>query len=218
MRLAIISDIHGNLEALQQVLEDIRVCGAEAIISLGDNVGYGADSEAVVNILAQRQIPSVIGNHELALSDPATLAWFNPQAREVVLKVSQQLSPRSLEWIQRLPEYLVSQGCRFVHGFIPDSVSKYLFERSENEIRRAMSELGQPLSFCGHTHMLEMYYLHEGDLKHTEMKPGRINLDPQTRYLVNAGSVGQPPGRRPPRQVPDIGQRRPNPGNPLCAL
>ena len=69
MRLAVISDIHGNLDALHQVLHDIGNSSVDAVFCLGDNVGYGPEPEQVVELIQDQNIPSVMGNHELALSD-----------------------------------------------------------------------------------------------------------------------------------------------------
>ncbi|MBF0531027.1 MAG: metallophosphoesterase [Deltaproteobacteria bacterium] len=77
MRLALISDIHGNLEAFREVLADIAQVGVDKIISLGDNIGYGPDPEAVNNLVMDLNIPSVMGNHELAIVVPYYLDWPN---------------------------------------------------------------------------------------------------------------------------------------------
>jgi predicted phosphodiesterase len=70
MRIAVIADIHGNFRALEAVLADIDQAGADHIVSLGDNIGYGPEPEEVVRTLIERQIDSVLGNHELALQTP----------------------------------------------------------------------------------------------------------------------------------------------------
>ena len=78
MKIAIVSDVHGNLEAFTQVLADIQHNDIDTIISLGDNIGYGPDSEQVMALIRSLEIPALMGNHELALIDPAFfLSWFN---------------------------------------------------------------------------------------------------------------------------------------------
>ena len=76
MRIAIISDIHGNLDAFEQVLADIDHSGIDEIISLGDNIGYGPEPDEVVELIQARQIDSVIGNHELAVNHPKYMSWL----------------------------------------------------------------------------------------------------------------------------------------------
>ena len=192
MRLAILSDIHGNLEAFEAVLHDLEGRAVDRTLSLGDNIGYGADSEAVVNLVRGRGIKSVMGNHENGLSDPALLRWFNPGAREVLLKVKEMLSAQNLEWVGGLPSSLVVAGCRLVHGFPPSSVTTYLFENSDARIKRTMAELPEKLSFCGHTHDLLYYRLDQAGLSRHGFGKEPVQVRPGQRLLVNAGSVGQP--------------------------
>jgi len=78
MKIAIISDIHGNLEAFQDVLTDINRSGVDDLISLGDNIGYGPDPEQVIHLIRNRNIPSVMGNHELAIINHDFLTGLTP--------------------------------------------------------------------------------------------------------------------------------------------
>ena len=97
MLLAILADIHGNLEALAAVLADLDARRPGITASLGDNIGYGPDPEAVLEALARRGIPSVRGNHEWAAVDPSRRRGFNPQALEALTRTCELLSPASLE-------------------------------------------------------------------------------------------------------------------------
>ena len=81
MRIAIVSDIHSNLEAFQEVLVDIDRLQVDGIVSLGDNIGYGPEPEAVLQLIRRHDISSILGNHERGIVEPATLSWFNPSAR-----------------------------------------------------------------------------------------------------------------------------------------
>ncbi len=192
MKLAVVSDIHGNLEAFKQVLSDIEQAGVETIISLGDNIGYGPDSEQVMAIIRDLRIPSTMGNHELALLDPSYLNWFNPMARESLNKINRTLSDTTRQDIFTLPKTLTEQDCRFVHGFPPDLITTYLFEVSNPKIEQAFEQFKEQLCFVGHTHKLELIGFDGHQLKRSRLAQGTIELDPQQRYIVNAGSVGQP--------------------------
>ena len=119
MRFAVISDIHGNLEALQEVLTDIDNSQVDAVYSLGDHIGYGPDPDAVVIEMAKRNIPSVMGNHDLAVIDPDHLGWFNPVARKSLIKSISMLSTESVEIIRKMNRVMTYEGCLFVHGFPP---------------------------------------------------------------------------------------------------
>ena len=191
MRIAIISDIHGNATAFERVLADIETCGTNHVFCLGDNVGYGPEPETVVNMLRQHDIASVMGNHELAVSNPEFLAWFNPAARLSLEKTMDMISSENLNYLSALPGFMTAFNCRFVHGFPPDSITKYLFEIHPVEMETIMAEMVEPLCFIGHTHELTaLVYQNES----VDMNPLRrhMRLDPACKYIINAGSVGQP--------------------------
>ncbi|MEJ2286498.1 MAG: metallophosphoesterase family protein, partial [Desulfobacterales bacterium] len=114
MRLAVFSDTHGNYDALEQVLKDIDRSDVDAVISLGDNIGYGPEPERVIKKLKSRNIPSVQGNHELAANDEEYLNWFNPAARKSLIKTRTLLSKTSLRYISQLEPFMTSYDCRFV--------------------------------------------------------------------------------------------------------
>ena len=102
MLLAVLSDIHGNLEALREVLEDVDSFHPDRVVSLGDNVGYGPNPREVLETLWKRQIPSIMGNHELGLSDPHYLEWFNSSARKSLEITRTLLPPQCLEYVDGL--------------------------------------------------------------------------------------------------------------------
>jgi diadenosine tetraphosphatase ApaH/serine/threonine PP2A family protein phosphatase len=192
LRLAVLSDIHGNLEAFEAVLKDAHGLGIDAMASLGDNVGYGPDPEAVVRLLWAREIPSVAGNHELAVRNVRLRRWFNPTARRSVEMTRDALSPEAREYVAGLPNSKVLWGLRFVHGFPPRSPTLYLFQMSMRGYRRGLRMAPEPLIFVGHTHELDLVSWDGAALDFLGLKQGAVPLDPSLRYIVNAGSVGQP--------------------------
>ncbi len=192
MRLAIISDIHGNLEALSQVLADIDDHQMDKIINLGDNIGYGPDSEAVLECITARGIPSIMGNHELALLEPELLKWFNPMARESLNKTRDMLSDDSVTFIKTLEEAIVFNGHTFVHGFPPDSVTTYLFDVEPWRLDHTFKEHMDRLCFVGHSHRLEIVVNNGKKIERRPLRRGLIDIDPSNQYIINVGSVGQP--------------------------
>lgn len=192
MKLAVLSDIHGNLEAFQAVLDAIGHLPIDTMISLGDNIGYGPDSEAVAALIRARKIASVLGNHEMAIKKKETLAWFNPVAQKAVAIAQSQLSDASLAWINQLPRYRVKHGLRFVHGVPPDSVFLYLFQLPETRLIQKLAQSEEPICFAGHTHELGIISWDGTRLIKENSVPGRYILDPAKKYIINAGSVGQP--------------------------
>lgn len=192
MRRAVISDIHGNLEAFREVLKDIDARGVDAVISLGDNVGYGPDPEGVVELLREREIPSVMGNHEHGLVNPRRRNWFNFTARKALKVTEELLSRQSLEYMSSLPMKIEDRGCHFVHGFPPDSAHEYLFAQDDPELLRVFHTLDSGMFFVGHTHLLELVTFYAGTCSRKEIWRGRQIIESGRRCIVNAGSVGQP--------------------------
>ncbi|MFC1886064.1 metallophosphoesterase family protein [Thermodesulfobacteriota bacterium] len=192
MRIAVISDIHGNMEALDRVLSDIDRSDIDKIISLGDNIGYGSESDQVVHLIRKRNIESVMGNHELAVSDSSRLELFNPIARRSLERTVEFLSDESIEFVCGLKPFLLYDGCRYVHGFPPDSIITYLFEISFNILKRVMDRMHEAICFVGHTHLLEIVCLNGSDVNRMDLSEGVTNLHQGEKYIINSGSVGQP--------------------------
>jgi diadenosine tetraphosphatase ApaH/serine/threonine PP2A family protein phosphatase len=192
MRLAVLSDIHANLEAFQKVLKDIDRADIDAVVSLGDNIGYGPDPNAVIDLLQQRRIPSAMGNHELAVVSPRHLGWFNPLARRSLRWTIERLSEPSRDFISRLPGVLTLYGLRFVHGFPPRAITTYLFQVSPQRILNTFQRLSEPLCFIGHTHDLEHLEYDGHDVARHPLREGGVALSPENRHILNIGAVGQP--------------------------
>jgi predicted phosphodiesterase len=192
MRIAVLSDIHGNMDAFEKVLEDIERCRPDAVYSLGDNIGYGAEPERVIQTLMRLRIPSVLGNHELAAKDPGFLGWFNPAARRSLERTFDLLSSGSLSFIKELPTHLSAHGLRLVHGFPPDSPTVYMFQVDARDKRRILMELPERICFVGHTHVLEISACGRRRLSKVEFREGVNALNPDCAHLINIGSVGQP--------------------------
>lgn len=192
MRIAILSDIHANLEAFKKVLQDIDRQRVDAAISLGDNVGYGPEPERVVRLLKARGIPSVMGNHEWGLSDPANLDWFNPMARLALERTRELLSEESLIYCRSLPVCRVEEECRFVHGCPPDDAMTYVSHLSEQEKRDLLTSMQERICFVGHTHELLLLDLDPEGVSVRRLVPGLYEMGGEGPWLVNAGSVGQP--------------------------
>ncbi len=195
MQLAILSDIHANIESLRAVLEDISLrfpAAPPLIVCLGDMVGYGADPEGVVSMLRPLEVRAVMGNHELGVVKPNCRRFFNPQARQCVVWTASRLSAGSLAWLAALPFSLSLGGCRMVHGLPPNHPTKYLTQASDVGLERAMRRIPEELCFVGHTHRLARIGLCDGELTRYPLGEGRLVLETGTRHLINAGAVGQP--------------------------
>ncbi|WP_028917338.1 metallophosphoesterase family protein [Pseudoxanthomonas sp. J35] len=178
MRLAAISDIHGNLPALDAVLADIARRGCDLVVNLGDIVSGPLWPRETLERLLPLQLPTIAGNHERQLpGEPATLAPSDAHAR-------QALSPAQLEWIAALPPLLRIEDVLLCHG-TPGSDLDYLLEDLDPPSIRpsaataVAARLQQPLAddaglvLCGHSHTPRLLRLDDGRLA---CNPGSVGL------------------------------------------
>jgi len=192
MKIAVVADIHSNFNALEAVLTDIKEKGADDIVSLGDNVGYGPQPEEVVQRLLSKNVQSIQGNHEYAMVNPAYFKKLNPipqRSLEITLKM---LSKQSHSFCTGLSRILIKYGARFVHGCPPKSPTSYLFRVSKKKLSKLFSSYPEHICFFGHTHTPAMFDNVSDPDKCDEIEFNVYQLDSDKRYLINPGSVGQP--------------------------
>ena len=192
MRLAVISDIHGNWDALSAVLKDIDRSRVDDVVCLGDSIGYGPEPNRVIKTLQDHGIPSILGNHEQAVIEPEYLSWFNPMARKSLTKIIGWLSDNSLAYISQLDHVRIAHQCRLVHGFPPDSPTRYYFEASQTDMRRVFEVIEERCCFIGHTHDLHIISYDGHTLGTDIVHDRRLQLSEHMRYIISVGSVGQP--------------------------
>lgn len=195
MRYLLLSDIHANLEALDAVLRAAPPEDFDALVVLGDIVGYGADPNAVVDRVRELEPDIIIrGNHDKVSSGIEPAEGFNQAARFAALWTHDTLTPDRRAYLGRLPTGPVDFGeIEICHGS-PDDEDEYIFEHVDAvEALRAMS---RPLCFFGHTHVPIGYWL-SVDSFDVLVAPASesqmvIPIEAGRRYLINPGSVGQP--------------------------
>jgi len=192
MKLAIISDIHGNLEAFRQVLADIDESCVDGVVCLGDNIGYGPEPEEVVKLVRQRDIPCVMGNHELAAMDRKCLTSMNPTARKSLCLTEELISKETLHYINGLKPSMVFHGSLCVHGCPPDSVTTYLFQPSNTRFKQIFLAMKSKMCFVGHTHDLHIITFDGEKVVWGSLDQGPVPLNEDQQYIVSVGSIGQP--------------------------
>jgi predicted phosphodiesterase len=197
MRLAILSDIHANREALEAVEARLGELRVDQVLFLGDAVGYNADPGWCLARVQALASCSVRGNHDKTVSDPANLDWFNEVAREALVWTRRQLDGRGLELLAGLPRgpLAVRERWLLCHG-TPADEDQYLTQAREAErvfrfLRDGFS--GTEVVFFGHTHVPVII----AEKGRALPPPERFPLRPGVRYLINPGSVGQPRDRVP---------------------
>ena len=189
----IVSDIHGNYEALEAVLEDARG-RYDRILCLGDLVGYGADPNPVVKWAKSNVVSIVRGNHDRACTGTDLLEYFNPAARASALWTRGALTPDSstyLEHLARGPLRVTHNGdggFDLVHGS-PLDEDEYLI--GLEDVLPLSQQLETELTFFGHTHLQGGFLLAPRSVSRIMMLRV-LQLEPDYYYLINPGSVGQP--------------------------
>lgn len=192
MKTAIISDIHGNLEALEAVLADIAAFKPGRIVCLGDLVGYGPDPETVVSRVAELGITCLLGNHEAAMFSDKALGWLNFLARENNVATRALLSDKSLAYCAGLVRSISFENSCFVHGCPPDSILTYLYKLSDSDILSLAETLPEQRFFVGHTHDLQLITIDGQTVVREKLPVGCRPLDDDKKHFINVGSVGSP--------------------------
>jgi diadenosine tetraphosphatase ApaH/serine/threonine PP2A family protein phosphatase len=201
VRYAVLSDVHGNLEALTAVLADAASEGAGDILCLGDTVGYGADPVPCVELLGERSSRIVAGNHEHGALGLADLRWFNGAARAAALWTRDQLSGDHRAFLSGLPLVSAIGEATCVHAS-PRRPEEWDYLVSEDDGYGAFGDFATRLCFVGHSHLPAVWSLGSSGPAHEDLAgpachDRRIALHDGRRYIVNVGSVGQPRDRDP---------------------
>lgn len=191
MRYAVISDVHANLEALEVVLADAEARRPDALICLGDFVGYGPDPVACVERLRDRLAGAVVGNHDRAAVEQIDIADFNPYASAAIVWTREQLTEEVRRFLRELPERLERSGFLGVHGSPREPVDEYIIDAAV--ARESFEAAHFHLCLVGHTHVPGIF-VHDGErVTAAPFVPGQpLGLAATSRYILNVGSVGQP--------------------------
>lgn len=188
MRIAVLSDIHANLPALDAVLADAG--DVDAIWHLGDVVGYGPDPDAVVARLSSVGAKGVRGNHDAAACGGPEIDWFNPDARSAMEWTRATIAPETVEWLAELPERRVLEGVELVHGSPREPIWEYITSSGVALANLALQETHVGLH--GHTHV-PVAWMEDGGRVELVRASRQASLELRgRRALVNPGSVGQP--------------------------
>jgi predicted phosphodiesterase len=194
VRYLLISDLHGNWEALEAVLADARG-EYDLIVCCGDLVGYGPDPNRVIDWAREHLHAVIRGNHDRACCGQNNLEWFNPVARAASLWTMMRLTPENLQYLRDLPQGPLPLGDFLVAHGSPLDEDEYVI--SPSDAANLFNYLESNLTFFGHTHLQGGFVWLNGLLQPIR-KPGAaensvyFRIDPNGAYLINPGSVGQP--------------------------
>ncbi len=190
MRFAIISDIHANLEAFEACLADIARRQVDKLLFIGDIVGYGPDPDACVELLREQADICLAGNHDWAVLGRTDITYFNPLAKAAVLWTKGVIKPETKSQLEQWELTAVIDNMYLVHA-APDEPAAWHYIFTLGEARSNFNHFDTQLCFVGHSHVPAIVgqdtagkcYTHQGNV---------VNLRSGYRWIINAGSVGQP--------------------------
>lgn len=201
MRFAVFSDIHSNLEGLQAVLSEAERLGMDGLLCCGDVVGYNADPVACVELVREKGIRCIRGNHERGLQDldEGRTPNMNPLAMEALLFTREALPAEHKEWLLSLPDQLTVEDSFFLFHGSPADPDEYIFDPFEAAYAfKALVHDHPPpanfLCFIGHTHICAAYAFDAQEKRVQNKAVGsgdRFRLKPGAHYMFNVGSCGQ---------------------------
>lgn len=190
MRTAILTDVHANLEALTACMAAAEAQKAERFVCLGDSVGYGADPNAVCDLLRQKCQFAVLGNHDAAVAGRMDYSYYYAAAREVLDWTALHLSKENLDWLRGLSYQQVEGEVVYGHASPRDPAAfEYVFALEQAEDLVVRSEKLARLNFIGHSHLQRAFLLGE---RVRDVWSERVRIEDGRTYLCSIGSCGQP--------------------------
>jgi predicted phosphodiesterase len=190
MRVAVISDIHSNLHALEAVLTDIDAEAPDEIWCLGDVVGYGPKPNECADIVRERAAVVLVGNHDLAAVGKLDTSDFGPLASESAHWTEGRLGEEQAAWLRSLEPAATHAGLELFHGSARDPVWEYVL--SEEVALENLQLTSAPIVLVGHSH-LALALSWDGERLNGGLARGGTQLETSgARWLINPGSVGQP--------------------------
>ncbi|MEO0179903.1 MAG: metallophosphoesterase family protein [candidate division WOR-3 bacterium] len=193
MKVAIISDAHGNLEATEAVLADIeKNANPDEIWFLGDSVGYGPQPSEVLSLIRENASIILRGNHDTALFDPQSFDDLNPRARVALEWTKERIGEQDVDFLRKLPVFREDEENRVLlcHAS-PHEPSEWHYIFTDEDAERAFSATESPIIITGHSH-LPLCFTRKKGITSQVHGPEALSLNPDARYLLNPGSVGQP--------------------------
>ena len=196
VRVAVLSDIHANIEAFQAVLCDLEQ-RADQVLNLGDLVGYNASPNECVELAGKTEMHSIQGNHDLAVCNPELAEKFNIYAHKAILWTKDVLTEENTRFLCSLPESCMATCGLACHGS-PEGILSYveLHFQARAILKKMKKGVWGATNVClfGHTHKSKIWRMDvRGKIAPVEIPTdGFISLDSEEFYLLNPGSVGQP--------------------------
>jgi len=191
LRFCIFSDVHGNLEALGAVLEDLAKRDSDATkVFLGDAVGYGPNPNECVARIRQEAHICLLGNHDQAAVSDIDISNFNPYAKHAIVWTRNSLTTETKEFLRDLPYRVDHERCTFVHS-TPCQPERWHYLFTMHDAVTNFTCFRTQICFVGHSHQPLCIVQPVEGRPRVESGPV-IKIEPDCRYIINDGSVGQP--------------------------
>jgi len=192
VRYGILGDIHANLSALRTGLDELERRGVDCILSVGDVVGYGAAPSETIQLLRDRSVQTVRGNHDAACIGEEDDRYFNRHARAAIQWTRSVLSRDELDWLRKLPLTLDLEHCQVAHGTLGEPAA-FEYMLGVQSARSSTEVMTRPVCFVGHSHVPVTVVRPTEDLGRLALAPDPyLDLSECHQAVVNVGSVGQP--------------------------
>jgi len=194
MKYGIISDIHSDIVSFKKVIVKLEQHNIDQIFCCGDLVGYGNFPDAVVQLIIEKNIICVMGNHEKALFDEDEYEQMNPKAQKAINDNLDYLSDNELSYLKQLPKYYIHNNMRFVHGVPPNSYQDYLFYFDRMDMKNIFNSFPEQIAFCGHTHQPAWFESQNNSfaIEKNITINNEYKIEKDKKYIINVGSVSLP--------------------------
>jgi len=191
MRYAVIADVHGNLEALEAVLKRLKEESFDVLLFLGDSVGYGPNPNECLEILKKKAQVLLAGNHDHAVAGLTDTEYFNPHAKTAIEWTREVIKDKNRRLLASLPvvEHMKRENLFLVHS-TPKEPEEWHYLISSWDAYINFPFFREQICLIGHSHVPAIIVEPpEGEIKVLDLK---AEIKEDCRYIVNAGSVGQP--------------------------
>jgi diadenosine tetraphosphatase ApaH/serine/threonine PP2A family protein phosphatase len=188
MRLAILSDLHANLEATEAVLTDAREQDCTDFVCLGDVVGYNANPQECVEIVQKLECPVIMGNHDEQAALDESSRDFNALAEMAIDWTRAQLTGADKTWLRELPLSREVRDFTIVHATL-DTPGQWGYVFNTLDAAASFTHQHTTVCFFGHTHVAGAFVRDDGVKR---VKVDQLRIDQTKKYFINTGSVGQP--------------------------
>ncbi len=191
MRIAVISDIHSNIEALTEVMKVAEQQKVDRIVSLGDVVGYGASPNPCCDVVRSVSEVTLLGNHDAAVAGRMDYSFYYDAARHALDWSANVITDENLEWLRSLPYSYRVGDVGFCHGSpIEPRAYEYIFALEQaRELMPHVADLPE-VTFIGHSHLCKAFAIGNGEVN--DVVAQKFGIRRGYKYIISVGSVGQP--------------------------